>query len=246
MAIEEASNQVLEYLKKQKQVNTFRLARELSIDRNKIINIIRDLEEKGSVQFKSGKVIFLRFPKAERLSFRQSVTGGKTNLEKMRETVRVSSHFDKEAKKPFKVIKAGSKPKKGAEILQKQAITVSVLDNLQAENKTLREKLLEIETDIKSQSGFNNKLRIQTEHIEKIEEAIQELQIKAETPKIIKRTIVKNIIKEVPIKKEKSAKPIRFNIPKFMNQKIIAGKINLAGLNKNIRQIHVPEMLKMH
>jgi len=234
MISESAYNRILEYLKKQGQTNTFRLARELGIDRHKLLNIIRELEEKQAIEFKSGIVKFLRFPKEE---------------------------------KPIKVKKAHFEAKK-KRIHKKKAIRRKINLNLQAENKRLKEKLLELEDNIKRKANIKNKkIREQSEHIENLGKTIKELQKKANLPpKIIRKTIIKKVpikVKEEAVKqKKKEIKSQRFKIPKFdiswvkniqqlsmpkfMQKKINIGKpkINFAKLNKNIQQLHVPEMFK--
>lgn len=156
---------VLEYLKKKGQTNTFRLARDLGIDRHKILDIIKKLESKKLVELKFGTVKFLKFPEKEKI------------------------------KHKVKRVMAKRKP--------------SILHGLQVENKELRERLMEVEKTIKV------------------------LQQKASAPpKIIRRTIVKNIIKKIPVEKIE-AKPKKFELPKF----------NFAELNKYIQQLHVPEIL---
>lgn len=52
---------ILSYLKKEKEANTFKLARELRMDRCKLLNVIAELEEKGAVAVNHGTVKFLRF-----------------------------------------------------------------------------------------------------------------------------------------------------------------------------------------
>jgi hypothetical protein len=63
---ENATCGILEHLKKQGSVNTFRLAQELGMDRNKLLNILNEFREKGAVEFKEGKVKFLKFPEAKK------------------------------------------------------------------------------------------------------------------------------------------------------------------------------------
>ena len=240
MAIEDAYDNVLDYVKKHDQINTFRLARELGIERHKILNILKKLEEKQAIELKTGKVRFIKFP-------------------------------SKEKKAEIKVKKASSAPK------------IKILGNLQGQNKELKEKLSELEAGIKRQHYTKSKkVREQTELIEKLENRIKALQEKAKTPKIITitrkievppkiitKTIVKRIIKRVPVEvikkvpvrvKERAAKP-KFKLPKinmpgikniqqlerpkFLEQKISTGrKINFYDLNKNIQQLHVPDMLR--
>lgn len=52
---------ILSYLKKQKEANTFKLARELRMDRYKLLEAITDLKERGAVAVNHGTVKFLRF-----------------------------------------------------------------------------------------------------------------------------------------------------------------------------------------
>lgn len=52
---------ILSYLKKQKQANTFKLATELRMERSKLLNAVAELEERGAVAVKHGTVTFLRF-----------------------------------------------------------------------------------------------------------------------------------------------------------------------------------------
>lgn len=208
---------VLEYLKKKGQTNTFRLARDLGIDRHKILDIIKRFEDKKLVELKFGTVKFLKFPEK-----------GKKLVKKIIEVKKALSASKKRIK--HKAIRA----------LQKKAMSKrksSILEDLQAENKEFKERFLALEKTIK------------------------ELQLKASAPpKIIRRTIVKNIIKKVPVErieaKPKKFKLPRFNLgwlkniqrlakPEFIKQKVNIGmpKISFAQLNKNIQQIHVPEVL---
>ena len=244
MAIEDTPNRVLEYLKKG-PTNTYKLASELGIDRHKILSILKELGKKQLIEFKSGIVRFLKSPVKEK----------------------------KVLKKLVEVKKAYSKPKKEVEYKTKKTLQklllksianrkLSIVKDIQAENKEFKERLLALEASIKRQSSIKNKLREQNEHIEKLEKAIVVLQQKASAPpKIIRRTIVKNIIKEVPVEKVE-AKPKKFKVlkfdiswmkniqrlakPQFLKQKINIDvpKISFADLNKDIQQLHVPEILR--
>lgn len=220
MVTEDATNRILEYLKKQGQANTFRLARELGIDRHKILDIIRRLEEKEAIEFKSGMIRFLKFPAKER----------------------------KIAKRQIEIKKVLPKQKKKVE-RKKAKAKPTILESIKAENKKLRERLWGLETTVKRYSNIKKKLQ----------ETIKELEKKARSPKIIRRTIVKKIpvkVKEKVIEaKPKKFKLPRFNImkniqqlrtPEFIEQKINIGKpkINFSELNKNVQQLHVPKMLK--
>lgn len=63
---ENTSLKILEYIKEEGPTNTFRLARELNLNRHKVLKIIKDLEAKEALEFKSGLVKFLKFPVIEK------------------------------------------------------------------------------------------------------------------------------------------------------------------------------------
>ena len=255
MVTEDAYNRVLEYLKNHDHINTFRLARELNIDRHKILNIIKKLEEKQAVEFKSGTVKFLKFLKREEKPI------------KVKKTISTS-----ERETEPKVKKAAQRSVKFQEKLK-------ALGSLQYENKKLTGKLSELEASIKRQHYTKTrKFREQDELIEKLENRLKASQEKAkikpkivirkiEVPKIITKTIVKRVIKKVPVEvikkvpvrmKEREAKRFKlpeFNVawmkniqqlekPDFLEQKIRTGKFNFSGLNKNVQQLHIPGILK--
>ena len=251
MAIEDAKSRVLEYLKNEGQANTFRLTSKLGIERHEILNIIKKLEEKQAVEFKSGTVKFLKFPSEERKAktVKQAPSATKIRAE------------DKESVQKAKLSEK-----------------TKLLGSLQYENKELNEKLSELEGSIKRQHYTKSKkFREQDELIGKLENRIKALQEKVKTPKIVTRkievpkiitkTIVKRIIKRVPVEvikkvpvrvKERKAEP-KFKLPKinfpdikniqqlkrpeFLEQKITA-KVNFSDLNKNIQQLHVPGILR--
>ena len=250
MVIEDVQRQVLEYLKKKGQTNTFRLARELGIDRHKLLKVIDKLREREAIELRHGNAIFLKFPSEE----------------KKAKIVEIPS-----APK----IKAKTVAKRSAMLIEKQKLVGS----LQYENKKLKEKLSEFEASVKRQHYTKTKkFREQDELIEKLENRLKASQEKAkikpkivirkiEVPKIITKTIVKRIIKKVPVEvikkvpvrvKQREAKKFklpkinlpnikniqRLERPEFLEQKIRAGKFNFSALNKNIQQLHVPETLR--
>ena len=94
-----------------------------------------------------------------------------------------------------------------------------------------------IETRIKSQSYYKNKVRNQNEQIEQLERKIKVLQQKVKSTKIIRKII----IKKVPIKMEETT-------TEQSNEEIKSKKFKLPKLNinwiKNIQQLHVPEVLR--
>lgn len=253
MAIEDAGNKVLEYLKKKGQTNTFRLARELGIDRHKLLNVIKELHEKQAIELRYGNISFLKFPSKEK----------KARIE---------------VKKAPSVPKIKAKSNELSAQRGKLHEKTKLLGSLQYENKKLKERLSDLEGSVKRQHYTKSrKFREQDEVIEKLENRIKALQEKAkikpkivtrkiEVPKIITKTIVKRIIKRVPveiikrvpvkIKETRKFKLPEFNIawmkniqqlekPEFIEQKISAGgKIDISKINKNIQRLHVPGILR--
>ena len=200
---------ILEYLKKQGQTNTFRLASELGIDRHKILKIIGKLEKKHLIEFKSGTV---KFPEKDK---------------KAAKIVAVKMAPSKQERKIVHKIKKATH----------RNIKLKVIENLQAENKMFKEKLLGLETRIKSQSYYKNKVRNQNVQIEQLERKIKVLQQKVKSPKIIGKVI----IKKVPIKMEEAT-------TEQGNEEIKSKKFKLPKLNinwiKNIQQLRMPEFIE--
>ena len=61
---------ILEYLQKNKAINTFKLASVLEIKRDKLLGILKNLEEQGLVRIITGKVEFLSYPSSKEKSSR--------------------------------------------------------------------------------------------------------------------------------------------------------------------------------
>lgn len=227
MVIVDARRRIVEYLEKQGPTNTFRLSRELGIDRHKLLNIVKELEEKRAIGVRHGNVKFLKSPAEEK------------KVAKVKETL--------PKPKAKKTIQKKARDRGEINLL---------LRNLEDKNKELREKVLGLEASIKRQSNIKNKFRYQVERIEQLEKTIKELQRKANIPpKIIRRTIIKKIPIKVKKKQPKKFKlpKLPLALPKKIKQlkipkitkwkiKIRKPKINFSKLNKKIKQLHVPEI----
>lgn len=221
--IGDSHNRLLGYLKNQGPTNTFRLSRELDIERHKIVDIVKELKGKQAIEFEHGIVRFLKFPEEKKL-------------------VKKPVEIKKVPSRPKKRIKRKVKAKKTVQSGIKPPEELEILENLQEENKRLKEKLSKLKFSIKKQSDIENKFKAQVEYIEKLEKTIKELKQKANVPhKIIRKTIIKKVsvkVKKKPIKRKKSKqkkiKPKKFNL----------SKINFTKLKKNIRQLHIPKILK--
>lgn len=233
MALEDDAQAVLKYLRGEGPENTFRLATRLGLERGKIVRILRKLNEEEAVEFKTGVAKFLKFPSEEK-------------------AVKAEKAFPKEETRRI-TKKAAAKHR------------VGVAKRLQAENEMLRVRVSELET------GYATKvrqLRNQSGCIEKLETTVKALQQKAKaSPKIVTKTIVKKVFQKVPVKVKEAAlqgrKPKGFmpklnlewvrsiqqlQTPKFIEQKIRIGKpsVSLAGVNRSLQQVRVPEILRRH
>ena len=65
MVRQEDEQRLLEYVEENERVNTFHLARELKMERTLVLKTIDQLQKKGAVDYRSGTVIFLSYPKEE-------------------------------------------------------------------------------------------------------------------------------------------------------------------------------------
>lgn len=224
METEEVSSQVLEYLKKHKEVNTFRLARELGIDRHKILNIIKNLEEKGSVHIKSGKVVFLKFPSKEKKIIKEIKAKETSSVPRRKAKPKFSSILqmeNKELKEKLLKIEAS---------IKRQHYTRAKKYNEQSEYIQQLEKRIDV---LKQKADASPKIITKT-IIKKIKVPIKVKEKETKKFKLPKLNIawLKNIQE--------------FKKPNFIEQKISAEKpkINFAGLNKSIQQLNVPEILR--
>lgn len=86
-----AEHEILEYLKKESPINTFRLARELNLDRYKLLNLIKKLEDKGAVEVLHGSVKFLKFPAEEKKEVKKTISKPKKKIVKKSEKIKKKS-----------------------------------------------------------------------------------------------------------------------------------------------------------
>ncbi len=61
MAGEDIIGEILVYLKKAGPTNTFRLSSVMGLERDKLLHILKRLEEKQAIKFECGKAIFIKF-----------------------------------------------------------------------------------------------------------------------------------------------------------------------------------------
>lgn len=198
MVGEDIISEILVYLKKAGPTNTFRLSSIMGLERDKLLHILKRLEEKEAIRFECGNAAFLKF-----------VSGEKPRP---------------------KAVKIEKSPPRPSTKVKRKPAKPRVLQLLQTENKQLQEKLSELK------------------------ETVKELEQKAVArPKTITRTVIKTIIKKVPViktvvkripvpllpKKERKIKEKpkakKFEFPK---------KFPKFTFMKNIKQLKKPEFVK--
>lgn len=62
---EDVISKILDYLEKAGPTNTFRLSSVMSIDRAKLLSLLKKLEEKQAIRFEHGNVVFIKFVSGE-------------------------------------------------------------------------------------------------------------------------------------------------------------------------------------
>ncbi len=229
MVQKDSLRDILEYLKRSGSINTFKLARGLSLERNRLLNIIRRLAAEGLVEFKSGTVKFLQFPKQAKVKLPKAKKSFPAMQKKIKKTKRMHS------KTPT--------PEDESNLLK----------DIQAENEKLKQKLSGLETNFREQANIQNKIKEQeqqeqNQYITCLKKTIEELKEKTlAAPKIVEKII----IKKVPVRTKKEIKQnrkifVNFKIPKLIKQKLVSvkSKINFSRLNKNFKQLNVPKFLR--
>lgn len=114
MTGENIVSEILGYLKNRGPTNTFRLAREIGLDRHELLDILERLEEKQAVRFEHGNAIFIKFIskkklKAKKISIPKVIK--KTPVKKVPPVKKKIAKRKKPKTKETKAILA-SKPKK--------------------------------------------------------------------------------------------------------------------------------------
>jgi predicted transcriptional regulator len=214
ITITEDAYNILEHLKKHGPVDTFRLARKLGMDRNKLLNIIKELKEKELVEFKEGTVKFLKFPeeiKVEKNKVKEVSSEIKEELpEETRKPAPLEdpqaenknlggeswrSELEKTIKELEQKVKEVSSEIK--EKLSEETRKPAPLEDPQAENKKFRERLFRKEItkkkkkereEQKTKAPKFNLTRLK-DNLTKLNKNIQQLRV----PKILKKEVDKNV-----------------------------------------------------
>lgn len=237
---------ILDYLKKYGRTNTFRLARQLRIERHKLLDVLKILKEKKAIEFKSGIVELVKFLPKEKKVAEEKPPEVKTLKVKKIPKIKV---------KPKKVKHRKRKPK---EIKHKKREVLKISENLQEENKNLKEELSGLKEEI---SGLTEKFNAKNHLLDLSEKKIGELKSEIQgleqkvniPPKIIERTIVKKIpvkkivrktiIKRILVRVKEKPKKFKFKLPTINVPKITMPKIKIdfkkikKGLRTDVGQL---------
>lgn len=161
MVIEDTHKRVLEYLKKEGQANTFRLARVLGIDRHIIINTAKELEEKHVIGFKSGMARFLGFPEEEK-SMAEKELGEELTQNLTKEIPKQKTIAKPKSKKKKEVQKVRVKKKakkiKGIRLSKEKASDHWTLIKLDIEKLKIELKLLSLSPNLEGISKLRDSI----------------------------------------------------------------------------------------
>lgn len=258
-----AETRVLEYLKKEGPTNTFRLSRGTGIKRDKLLSIIKTLEEKGAVEFKSGRVRFLKFIEKEEKKIKERKKGSKIEKRKkihvkkkpspkkkrieikdvQKELQAENIRFLKRISELEEIVKRNiRKEKKQKALIKVLQSTINELEKKAGTSKKIVKKVTDKKTaELLKNLQFENK---------KLKEKITELvgMVEKERAKIggLRKTIKGLQQKTImPKKGKKRKKKLRAQKRKTSRKIWIKNlKSSLAELNKNIQQLNIPEKIK--
>lgn len=195
MTREEISNRILEYLKKLGPANTFKLARELAIDRNEVLTTLQDLQLRKAIEFRSGTATFLKFPEEKKQE--------KEMKESVKKTLPVKRTKIKKTKNMY------LKP-----LHLKMPVYETILKVLQDENNKLKTRLSQLEIEFEEHAKKS--------HVKKIRKTIKKI-MKKKTSVVKKQKNFKKAVTRKKVKKSKLGGWLK-NIQKVQVPKFIAKK----------------------
>ena len=232
MGSEGIIREILEYLKKEGSTNTFKMARAIGLERNKLLTVIGRLEKKEAVKLERGNVIFLKFPVAEKPVKAISPRSEQKNIDSILEPKKIEKAVANKL--------AISKPAKPRALLR-----------LQSENKQLQRKVLQMGETMKE---LERKALARPKTITKTvtRTIIRKVPV---TKTVIKEVpVIKTVIKKVPITKT-VVRRIQVPTPRTETRiweklKAHSEQIKISGskfgskLLGNMKQLKEPEFMK--
>ncbi len=248
----DAQTKVLKYLQENKAANTFKLARNLGIDRSKIVRELAKLAEKGLIEHRTGMARFLSTPK---LSLREPVQKisqpktQKTESEKTgirKETPSASAKLAGENKKlraKIAHLKSGLEQQTGLDAAVKLKAAQTHIEKLESQVQHLTRKAAAVKTKVIREVIIRPKIirKVIVRHIQAKNEQIKErsprkgLGVDARKPAISPSWLSK-IHRNIS----------QLSVPKVLEQKIELKGISpdLSKLKDNICQLEIPELLR--
>lgn len=211
MANEETSIKLLEFLKRRGPINTFRLARVLNIDRYKLQDAIKELEEKGAVEFKFGLVRFLKLPAKEKKEAEKPAKIKKILLSPKKKTRhKAKQHRKKRSRSEVSRAQKGgfqdeNKSLYGAKLFLKEDFLKleanlhkkqNALQAIQEENEKLKEKLSLLKKSSRKRSKIKSKLKEKKEIAKGLKQRVKTFQQNIKSHKVIRKTSGR--IKKIP------------------------------------------------
>ncbi len=199
MTSKDVSNKILEYLKKLGPANTFKLARELGIDRHEVLATIQYLQNNKAIEFRSGTAAFLKFPEEEKQEKETKESAKKTLVRPIKRT------------KVKKIKTRKYAPKKTSS--KKTPVFEVILKVLQDENDKLKERLIKLETKLEEHTKES-----QVKKLDKpIKKKIKKKKVIAQKQKKFKKVIIRKKVKKSKFKWLKNLQKIQ--VPKFIAKK---------------------------
>ncbi|MDP3027315.1 MAG: hypothetical protein Q8N63_06410, partial [Nanoarchaeota archaeon] len=152
MVDENPEYSILEYLKKNGATNTFKLAHVLEIKRDKLLKILKTLEEQGLVKITTGKAEFLSYsPSREKKKQKPKVSKEKSEVQTLQEEVKKQKLYAEKLKAQIK--KLEQRPQK--------VITRTIIKDVKPKKiKEVKTKPKKIKRGIKLRKKLKKVLRI--------------------------------------------------------------------------------------
>ncbi len=208
---------ILKYLQENKSANTFKLARNLGVDREKLVRELAKLQEKGLIEHRTGMARFLSMPKPEAL--RPEEPGPTKKISKLKtERPRIKK----------RILPANTRL---AEENKKLRTKLSEFESRIGQQAGVERRL-------KAQNTHVGRLE------EEIKTLQQKASI---APKVIRKTIVKTIVRRVPAKStetEKMPASLSVEAGKPARSSVSGWLSNLTKIGRNISQLSMPEVFK--
>ena len=180
MVDENPKDNILEYLQKNGAANTFKLAHVLEIKRDKLLRILKNLEEQELVKIVTGKVEFLSYPTSkEKKKQRPKVSKEKSEIQTLQEEAekqklyaeKLKAQIKKLEQRPPKVITKTiikeAKPKVITRTIIREAEPIKI--------KRKRKKIKEAKTKPKKIAERSIKLRKKSKKVFGIKKSFKKL-----------------------------------------------------------------------